>query len=443
MRPATKQDNKTHFQKDIEKLAAKGAPEAVLATRLAGAAAFSALDYPSNRLETWRHTNVAPLLNVPWTSLIEPPADELAEATLRPYMPPIDMPIRVVFVDGFYRHDLSRATALPARAHVGSISDKMNREADAMLRQLLHETPAPNHVFSALNHALLQDGPFIYIPDNCIVDAPIHVLHVAGQRPPRTAAHLRAIIALGDNAQAEVVLHHVAMAGDAPYFNNLVEDVRLGANASLKRTEIIAERSQGYHMSTGVATLYRDSRLYCCTFVLNGGAITRKEMTASMAGPNADVQLHGLYLNRGSGLVDNDLHIAHLAPHCVSRMLYKGVLDGNSRSVFRGMVYVDKHAQKTDSRQLTANLALSRQARVDAKPQLEIYADDVKCTHGATVGGPPDEQLYYLRSRGVDADRARAMLTQGFASEVALRTPDPATRKYLTDYLYDTFHPDT
>ncbi len=443
MSDTVKQRDKTHFLKDIERLAAKHAPKAFSTARHSGASAFQALAYPDSSMETWRHTNVAPLLNIPWASLIEAPENDLNGAQLRDHLPPLDMPLRLVFVDGFYRADLSRTKGLPARAHIGGIANALNRETGATLQQLLDETPAPRHVFSALNNAFLQDGPFIHIPDNCIVDTPIHIVYVSGVRPPRTAAHWRTIIALGNNAQAQVVQHHIALPGNATYFNNHVEEIRVGPNASLNRTEIILEREQGYRMAIAGVTLGRDSRFSNRTLTLDGGAITRNEMTTTLTAPHAEAQLHGLCLNCERGLVDNDLRIAHLAPHCASRMRYKGVLDGSSRTVFRGMVYVAKDAQKTDSQQLTANLTLSRQARIDAKPQLEIYADDVKCTHGATVGGPPEEQVYYLRSRGIAADRARAMLTYGFAGDVAALTPDAPTRKYLMDYLYDKLRPDS
>lgn len=437
---ASKQRDRTHFLKDMERLGAHQAPETISALRRSGAARFQELDYPDSRMETWRHTNVAPLLKIPWASLIEPPRTDIAESMLQDRLPSLDMPVRLVFVDGFYCPKLSRVRGLREDAYAGGLADALSSPMAERLQALLAESPQPQHVFGALNSAFLQDGPVVCLPDNCTMDVPIHVVLATGMRPAQFAAHMRTVITVGENAAARVVLHHVALPGTGSYFNNHVEDINLGANASLQRTEIIHERDQGYHMAATHAQLARDSRLHSCAVTLDGGAITRNEMRVVLNGANADARLHGLYLNRGRGLIDHDMHIAHMAPHCVSRMRYKGVLEDASRSVFRGMVYVAREAQKTDSKQINANMALSEKARIDAKPQLEIYADDVKCTHGATVGGPPEEQIFYLRSRGINAAQAQGMLTYGFASDVAAQIADDGTRKHVAGYLYERLY---
>lgn len=433
--------DKAHFLNDMDRLAVRQAPPHIHGIRQSGTAAFLTMDYPHSRMETWRHTNVGPLLRIPWASLVEAPRAAVDESTVHTLLPPDEMPIRLVFTEGFFCPALSRTPELPGPAWVGSLASPTHGAAEAQLRAVLEASPPPKHVFDALNSAFLQDGPMILLPDNCTLDTPVHVVFVTGARPPRSAAHLRTVIGLGANASAHIVLHHVALAGVGEYFNNHVETMDLGAGASLERTEIIHEGAEGYRMALAHARLDRDSRLQSCVMTCDGGAITRNEINVRLRGPHAEAQLHGLYLNRRRGLIDNNLSIAHLAPHGVSRMRYKGILGDSSHSVFRGMVYVAQDAQKTDSQQLNANLALSDKARVDAKPQLEIYADDVRCTHGATVGGPPEDQVFYLRSRGLSVRAARALLTLGFARDAAEHIPDAATRRHMLRFLHARLTP--
>ena len=429
-----RKQNKDHYLVDMAQLAERRSPEVVSSLREAGRQAVRQFDYPNTTMEPWRQTNVAPLVNTPFASLIVAPDCELAPSELEALLPPIAMPVRLVFLDGYYREDLSTAL-VGGGATIGGLAALLDSPEAPRLEALLQDSPAPHHLFAALNSAFLQDGLFCHVPSDTVLEQPIHAVFMTSRRTGRTAAHYRNVVVLEPNAQAQLAVHHIALQGGNPYFNTCIEDLRLGPNAVLKRTEVIRETTQGYRMAVCNVRQARDSRIESYALTLDGGAITRNEIRVNVDGSNAETQLHGLYLNHGRCLVDNDLHIAHHHPHCTSHMRYKGILSDQSHSVFTGKIFVARDAQKTDSDQLCANLMLSEQARVDAKPQLEIYADDVRCTHGTTVGGPPENEVFYLRSRGINEQQARRMLTYGFAGEVVDRLPDAALKNWLMGYL--------
>lgn len=268
---------------------------------------------------------------------------------------------------------------------------------------------------------------------------PIHFVFVSTGSTENAAAHLRNLFVLEASSEAKVVVSHVGLGG-ARYLSNVVEEIVLGDNAQLGYHKLVEEGARGAHLATTEVHHGRDSRFQSFTFSLTG-AVVRNQLCTELAGDNAECALHGLYLNDNKRLVDNCLLITHSQPNCRSRIAYKGVLDGQSSTVFTGKVYVHPVAQKTDSDQLSQNLLLSDTATVDTKPQLEIFADDVKCTHGATVGSPPEEVIFYFRSRGIDEATARGMLTYGFADAIVSEVGLEPLRERLDRYVYEKYSP--
>lgn len=433
--------SKAHYISDLARLAGSSVPSRVRTIRSQGAAAFQTTDYPNTRMEEWRHTNIAPIVNTPFATLVEPVPHALAKPDITPFLFGDGEWTELVFVDGYFAQDLSRMAALPKNAYAGSLWDALLHEnpvADKHLNRYL----GSRNAFTHLNSAFLQDGAFVYIPKNKAIDAPIHLVFVTSKRrTANSAAHPRALVVADSGAELNLVESHVSLAGGTPYLNNAVVELALEPNASLAWHKIVQEGAAGNHLATTEVHQARDSRFTSFTMSLEGH-IVRNQLCVALDGEGAECSLHGLVLNDCERLTDNTVNITHFKPHCTSRIGYKGILDGKSKGAFLGKVYVHREAQKTDSNQLSNYMLLSNQATIDTKPQLEIYADDVKCTHGATVGAPPAQVIFYFRSRGIDERTARAMLTYGFADEVVSEIGIEAVRERLDRYVYRKYSPE-
>jgi Fe-S cluster assembly protein SufD len=427
-----------HYLRDLRRLAETPAPSWLGKLRAGGEKEFAAAVFPHTKMEEWRETNLTPLVESPYYSITCMPRHNLAAFDTAPHR--IDGWINLVFVDGFFDAAISDAVLLPNGAQAGSLAEAMTGPAEQVVRRHLGTCLGGRSAYTALNTAFLQDGPFLYVPKGVELDRPVHFLCIATERQPNVAAHYRSLIVLDAMAKASVAVTSVSMGAGEHHFDNVVEEIVVGDGAALTRCEVIDAGEAGRRLCTTETRQGRDSRFDSFSVTL-GGAIVRNQLCVLLGESGAEAHLNGLYLNADAGLVDNNLHITHGATNCVSRIAYKGVLDGTSRSVFTGRVLVVRDAQKTDSVQLNNNLLLSETARVETRPQLEIYADDVKCTHGATVGPPPPEIVFYFRSRGVDEKTARGMLTYGFAEDLAGRVPDPALRKRLDGIIYRRFSP--
>ena len=283
--------------------------------------------------------------------------------------------------------------------------------------------------FAALNTAMIQEGGFVRISAGVELSQPIHLLYVATPEATGGVTHPRNLILVERGARAAVVESYVA-AGSGAYWTNAVSEVSLGAGAWLEHARIQRESEQAYHIGLTHVDQQRDSHYRSFSMGM-GGALARHNLHARLNGENVETLLYGLYLTRGEQLVDNHTAIYHDHPNCRSWEVYKGVLDGRSRAVFNGKVFVRPEAQKTDAKQTNRNLLLSEGTKVDTKPQLEIFADDVKCTHGATVGRLDDLALFYARSRGVPASEAQRLLTYAFAAEVTAEISMAPVREEL------------
>jgi Fe-S cluster assembly protein SufD len=272
------------------------------------------------------------------------------------------------------------------------------------------------HAFTALNAAFMHDGAVVQIANGVEVDRPIHLLFVTDATAAKGMMHPRNLIMVGKNAKATVIESYVSTS-DAMYFTNAVTEVSLADGATLQHYKMQREGSRAFHVSTTEANQARDSHYVSFSFAI-GGALARSNVYTTLDGDGGGATLNGLFMLDGQQHSDHQTQIIHAKPNCFSRELYKGILDDRSHGVFNGKVYVHPIAQKTDGKQTNNNLLLSETAQVDTKPQLEIFADDVKCTHGATVGQIDQVALFYLKSRGIDASLARRLLTYAFAAGV-------------------------
>jgi Fe-S cluster assembly protein SufD len=425
------------LETDLDHANALGGPGWLKDLRTANASRVATLGFPVYTQENWRFTNITPILKSDFRSILAPPQSEVAAEAIAPLLYDAAWPA-LVMVDGRFSPTLSTTNGFPNGVVAGSLADAI-ASGNAAAQANLDQHADVRDGFAAANGAFLQDGVFIHVPDGVAVETPIHIVVLSTAGAPR-AAHPRILVVLGESAEVTTVESYTALRGDTADFSNLVSEFVLGDDAKLKRHKVIEEGARGYHLESAWVSQARDASLETFAMTLTG-QIVRSELNVLLDGPGAQAKLNGLYLNDGDRLTDNFLHVTHAAPNCYSRMAYKGVLDGTSAAVFTGKVWVKPEGQKTDSNQLNNNLLLSDAATIDTKPQLEIFADDVKCTHGATIGGFPRELRFYFQSRGMTDAMAQAILTYGFASEIVGDIGVDALRARLSRYVFDKYSP--
>jgi len=407
-------------------------PEWVAELRRAGAARYEGLRLPTPRDEDWRFTDLAPIAKAELGLIRAPGA--LTATDIAPFLfGQAEWP-RLVFANGRFQSALSRVTGLPAGVRFAPLAELLADSPELVegtLGQLAVQPAAASIV--GQNAAAFADGYALVLPAGAVVDTPIHVLFVSDSRAARGAVHPRNVVVLGANAVASVVESYAALA-DGITLTNTVTEARLAAGARFDHCKIQRESTQAFHLATLEVRQERDSYLNSFSFA-EGAALSRTNIYTTMAGPGAHATLYGLYLGDGRQHVDHQTRIEHAAPHCTSWEVYKGILDGHAHGVFNGKVYVHPVAQKTDGKQTNRNLLLSETAKVDTKPQLEIFADDVKCTHGATVGSLNDVPLFYCRSRGIPEAEARTLLTYAFAADVLEEIRSRPVVDYLEGFM--------
>jgi Fe-S cluster assembly protein SufD len=318
-----------------------------------------------------------------------------------------------VFINGVFDEQLSSFEEIGAGVRVASLASAIESGDSAVERHLGKIASFDQAAFTALNTAFVSDGAFIELANDAVVEQPIHLLFISGGE---TVSHPRNLIVAGRHSRASVIESYVSLR-DGEYFTNAVTEIALGEGAHLDHYKLQRESESAFHVGTVQVREKREARLHSFSFAV-GGALARTNIYTSLDGDASTCTLNGLYLADGTQHIDNQTAIEHIAPNCPSHEVYKGVLDGRSHGVFNGKVYVHPEAQKTDGKQSNNNLLLSPSARVDTKPQLEIFADDVKCTHGATVGRLDEVAMFYLNSRGIGPETARMLLTYAFAADV-------------------------
>jgi Fe-S cluster assembly protein SufD len=406
-----------------------GAPVWLSGLRKTAIGSFSTAGFPGPKEEAWRFTRVRPLLAHDFhltprydrTALSQREADELCldDAGCR----------RLTFVNGHFAEDLSDLGSLPPGVRIGSLERFVVSDPEPVQRYLSKCADPSKNPFVALNTAHVRDGSFIHLPKGVRIEEPIHILYVTRSNGGPVVSHPRTLVVAEDGARASFVESYAGFESDV-YFTNAVTEIVVKENAEIDHCRLQRESDAAYHMGTVRAQIGGGSRFVTASLSF-GGALVRNETHAVLAGEGIECAMNGLYLARGHQHVDNHTVIEHAKPNCSSRELFKGILDGRAKAVFNGRIHVHPQAQKTDSKQTNRCILLSDDAQINTNPQLEIYADDVKCTHGAAVGRLDEDAVFYLRSRGIDGAAARRMLVFAFANEVLDNLKIAPVREHL------------
>jgi Fe-S cluster assembly protein SufD len=409
---------------------ADGAPDGWLAVlRRDAAARYEAAGLPGRRDEYWRYTNLNALAGADWT-LAGPVATERAAALVDTALAGLDGH-RVVLVNGAFQPDLCDLDSLPEGARVASLAELLAHEPQHVERWLGRIVAGEGQPLATLNTALIGDGMVLLVEPGVTIERPILLVSVGVAEGRPVTFQPRNLVVLGDGAAATLLEAHVGEAGEVGYFAKIVGEVALGEAARLGHYVLQDAASAALHLALTEVTLGAGAAYD--GFVLQTGArLGRHESRATLEGGDIACTLAGIYLARDGQLLDNTTLVDHVAPACRSRQHFKGVLDGRSRGVFQGKIHVRRDAQQTDGHQLSRALLLSPRAEIDTRPELEIYADDVKCSHGATAGDLDEDTLFYLLSRGIARDTARRLLVGAFAAEVLDEIGDRAIRDWFS-----------
>jgi len=398
-----------------------------------GFARFSETGFPTLRDEDWRFTNVSAIAQTPFRLVRN--GDSLpSRKDLDPFRI-AGVGCQLVFVDGRFAPALSSLGQMPAGVTVSSLARQLARDPGALEPHLGHYLNLQRDAFGALNTAFLEDGGYVHIAKGLVVEAPISLLFVSTAHDFPTVNHPRNLIVAEEHSQVTIVEDYVSLGGGEALCNTVTELVARDRTV-VSHYMIEREHEKSFNVSTLRIQQGRASDVASHS-VLVGGALVRNNVHPVLAGEGAECLINGLFIGNGRQHLDNYMLVEHASPHCSSRQFYNGILDGHAHGVFHGRIIVHKDAQKTDAKQTNRNLLLSDSAQIDTKPQLEIYADDVKCTHGATIGQMDESALFYLRSRGIDEASARRLLLVAFASECLDRMKEGPVRTHLENLVHE------
>ena len=394
--------------------------------------AFASTGFPTHRHEDWKYTRVTPIEKRGFkiaehngTNLEIPDIERFTLGGLECE--------QLVFVDGRYVDALSRRNVVESGVRITTLESAMKASSQLLESHLGHYADTSVQPFSALNTAFMTDGAVIHVKNRGTEQQPIHLLFLAAGE--NVVAHPRILVVAEEGSQTTVVESYASLF-DGCYFTNALTEIALMDEAQVDHYKLQEESTSAFHIATLQVHQKRDSR-FASHSISFGGQLVRNDINVLLDAEGAGCTLNGLFMVGGRQHVDYHTRVDHAKANCTSEEVYKGILDGRARGVFNGRVKVHPNAQKTDAHQSNHNLLLSRDAEIDTKPELEIYADDVKCSHGATVGQLDEETLYYLRSRGIGESQARGLLTYGFAREIIERVSLAPLRDKLTDELLE------
>ncbi|HEY9628891.1 MAG TPA: Fe-S cluster assembly protein SufD [Coleofasciculaceae cyanobacterium] len=382
--------------------------------------------FPTQRDEEWRFTDLSALLQTPLEAV---KTQKIGTSAIAPFgLPEAD---RLVFVDGVYAPELSNLTHLPESLIVGNLSALAEQHGDR-LQPYLGQQSGADEVFTALNTAGLTDAAILWVPKGVAIDVPIHLLFLS------TASHAALIqprvLVVAETNSAVTLIEDYGAIGSGSYLTNAVTEIWIADNAEVNHTRVQRDGHHAFHIGKTAVSQARTSR-YTCNAVSLGAKLSRHHLEIYQTGAQTETTLNGLTLLHGEQIGDTHSTIALTQPHGTTRQLHKCIIDDKGHAIFNGKVFVPRAAQMTDAGQLNRNLLLSSKARVDTKPQLEIVADNVKCTHGATVGQLEADEVFYLQSRGIDAADARQLLVYAFAYEVIEKIAIASLRRTLSELV--------
>jgi Fe-S cluster assembly protein SufD len=422
----------------LEKKKAGQEPIWLARIRESAAARFEELDFPTTRDEEWKYTSLAPLLKSPFQSCLERDWRRVTAHELEAFTFAESRPSQLVFLNGLFAPELSSTSAIAEGILVSNLAAAVASNETLLRDHLATWADYDRQIFTALNTASIDDGAIIYLPEGSLVETPIHLLFISSAGDVPLVTHPRTLFVAGRGARATLIESYASLASDT-YFTNAVTELVLNEGAVVEHYRLQEESHRAFHIATTQVHQARASRYSSCAISL-GSELARHNLNLVLEEENTESSIDGLYVVNGHQHVDNHTAIDHLKPHGTSRQLYKGILDEQATAVFNGKVFVREGALLTDARQMNKNLLLSSEATVNTKPQLEIFADDVKCAHGATVGQLEEEELFYLMSRGLQPERARALLTYGFAEEVISKIKLRSVRQRLDRIVMEKLH---
>ncbi|HEY3931844.1 MAG TPA: Fe-S cluster assembly protein SufD [Verrucomicrobiae bacterium] len=415
--------------------AASPPPKWLAPLRKAGIASFADQGFPTLNDEDWRFTNVTPIakLNFQLAKEVSVNGAEtklIAESAFAKLSGN-----RLVFVNGFFSAKLSSLKAIPNGVRIENLSAALAEDSALIEKYLGKYAHTANNSFAALNQAFFSDGAFIFVPQGVEVAGPVQLIYISSAKDSGETIQPRNLIIAEANSKLTVVESYLS-ASSAAYFTNAVTEIVASENAIVEHVKLQDESAGAFHIATIAGEFGRASNVTVHSFAL-GAKLSRNNIRTKLAGEGLECILNGLYLTKDEQLADHHMIVEHAQPHCASHEYFNGILDDKSKGVFHGRIYVHPIAQKTDAKQTNKNLLLSDDATADTKPQLEIYADDVKCTHGATIGQLNDESIFYLRSRGIDTPTAKRMLIHAFAGEIIARVKCEPVREQLDKLIWD------
>jgi Fe-S cluster assembly protein SufD len=391
---------------------------------------FDKLGFPIKKMEEWKYTNLNSVTKNEYRQILIPHSNKLTEEDIKNLnIPEIDGST-LVLVNGRYSAKLSKINNNDESIFIGSFSEGLSKHNDIVMSHFAKYADYKAHSMTALNTAFANDGVFIYVPKNKTPDKPILIVNIADSREENILLQPRNLFVLEEDASASISEITYSI-GDKPSLNNTVTEIVVSPNARLDHHRIQNDSHDAYNVNTTQVNQSKDS-YYSSTVISWGGAILRNDLNSVLSGENGECHFYGLYLTDGREHVDNHTLADHAVPNCFSNELYKGIMGGESTGVFNGKIMVRPDAQKTNAYQSNNNILVSENATINTKPQLEIFADDVKCSHGATIGQLDENALFYLRSRGINENDAKNLLLFAFASDVMDSIKNEEIRDYVT-----------
>ena len=405
------------------------------ALRQAGLANFAGQGFPTLQDEDWRFTNISPIAKLPFQLACPAVVNGAETLALEKSVFAALTGHRLVFVNGFFSAKLSRIQPVAGGVRIESLASAMVKDSALIEKYLGQYAHAAGNSFAALNQALFTDGAFIFVPSGVAVAGPVQLIYISSAKQNGETIVPRNLVIAEADSKLTVVESYISTV-NAAYFTNAVTEIVAGDNAAIEHVKVQDEAAAAFHIATIAGEFNRASNVSVHSFAL-GAKISRNNIRTKLAGEGLECILNGLYLTKDEQLADHHMIVEHAQPHCASHEYFNGILDDKSKGVFHGRILVQKIAQKTDAKQTNKNLLLSDDATADTKPQLEIYADDVKCTHGATIGQLNDESIFYLRSRGMSLDAAKQMLIHAFAGEIIERIKCEPARAVIDRLVWD------
>ena len=410
-------------------------PKWLALVRQVGLASFAEQGFPKLSDEDWRFTNVAPIAKLNFMLAGQIAVNGAETKTLNDSVFAALPGHRLVFVNGFFSAQLSRIKPVSGGVRIENLSAALAKDSALIEKHLGKYAHTAGNSFAALNQAIFADGAFIFVPQGAVVTEPVQLVYISSAKNSGETILPRNLVIAEVNSKVTVVESYIS-TGNIAYFTNAVTEIVAGDHAFVEHVKVQDEAANAFHIATIAGEFGRASNVNVHSFAL-GAKISRNNIRTKLAGEGLECILNGLYLTKDEQLADHHMIVEHAQPHCASHEYFNGILDDKSKGVFHGRIYVHPIAQKTDAKQTNKNLLLSDDASADTKPQLEIYADDVKCTHGATIGQLNDESIFYLRSRGMSQDTARQMLIHAFAGEIIERIKCEPARAVVDKLVWD------